>query len=82
MENAIQKYKYNFLQYSLTSKKKFKDAYEEAEKEMDKLTSNSNQPIEPTKKLFDFNIQSPPTIKTNVWTVGVLGLISLVLVVL
>lgn len=77
MEDLIQTYKYNYIQYALTSKQSFKDAYEDAEKKMQSFYSEP----EHKQKLYE-STTSPPKIQSNIWIVVGLGLISFVLVVL
>jgi hypothetical protein len=77
MEDLIQKYKYNYVQYALTSKQTFKDSYENIEKEMQSFYSQPKS--EPKQQLY--TTTSPPKIQSN-WLVIGLGLLSFLLVVL
>jgi hypothetical protein len=79
MEDLIQKYKYNYLQYTLTSKQTFKDSYENIEKEMQSFYSQPKPEPEPKQQLY--TTTSPPKIQSN-WLVIGLGLLSFLLVVL
>jgi hypothetical protein len=80
MEDLIQTYKYNYIQYAVTSKQSFKDAYEDAEKKMQSFYSEP----EPEHKQKLYATTLPPKIQSNnnSWIIVGLGLISFVLVAL
>lgn len=94
MDSTLQQYRTNFLQYATTGDTKYKTAYEAAQNALDTFIQNHPESEEKDdKKVYDKTktiqgisssspLPSSPSQSWKYWAIGILGLISVGLMVL
>jgi len=90
MESTIEQYRMNYIQYATTGEPKYKAAYEAAQKTLDTFLQSQTPEDDKVEQIYDHAMTIPaaslpplpPSQTWKYWAIGILGLVSVGLMVL
>jgi len=90
MESTLEQYRMNYIQYATTGEPKYKAAYEAAQKTLDTFLQSQIPEDNKVEQIYNHAMTIPaaslppsrPTQSWKYWAIGILGVISVGLMVL